>query len=172
MDEFTSSGPSGLHFGHFQANAQQPTLASVDAALSRIPTLSGYVPIRWTQGLNVMLEKKPGVSQVTKLRTILLYEAGFNHNNKLMGRAMMQYAEKHHLLAPEQYGSRKAHSAIYQCVNKVLTFDILRQTKSPGALCSNDAKSCYDRIAHGAAGLAMQRCGVPSPLVESALGPI
>ena len=161
MDEFTSSGPSGLHFGHFQANASDPLLAMVDAALARIPTMSGYVPQRWMQGLNVMLEKKPGVAKVTRLRTILLYEADFNHNNKLMGRAMMQFSEWNGLLAPEQYGSRKAHSAIYQCVNKVLAYDIFRQSRHPGALCSNDAKSCYDRIAHGAAGLAMQRCGVP-----------
>ena len=172
MDEFTASGPSGLHFGHFQANAMDPQLAAVDAALARIPTLSGYVPLRWMQGMNVMLEKKPGVSQVTKLRTILLYEADYNHNNKLLGRAMMRFAETNALLAPEQYGSRKAHSAIFQSVNKVLTFDILRQSRHPGALCSNDAKSCYDRIVHSTAGLAMQRCGVPPALVKASLGPI
>ena len=172
MDEYTSSGPSGLHFGHFKANASDPVLAPVDAALAHIPALTGYVPRRWTAGLNVMLEKKPGVFKVTKLRTILLYEADFNHNNKMMGRSMMRYAESNQLLAPEQYGSRKGHSAIYQCLNKVLTFDILRQSRKPAALCSNDAKSCYDRIVHSAAGLAMQRCGVPVPLVESSLRPI
>ena len=119
-----------------------------------------------------MLEKKPGVVKVSKLRTILLYEADYNHNNKLMGHAMMRYAEANSLLAPEQYGSRRGHSAIYQCLNKVITFDLFRQTKRPGGLCSNDAKSCYDRIGHSSAGLAMQRCGVPAPLVDSALGPI
>jgi hypothetical protein len=30
-----------------------------------------------------------------------------------------------------------------------------------GALCSNDAKSCYDRIAHNIAAISMQRMGVP-----------
>ena len=172
MDEFTSSGPSGLHFGHFIANSHSPLFGSVDAALARIPALTGYLPLRWQQGLNVMLEKKPGVTKVSKLRTILLYEADFNHNNKLMGRAMMRYAEQNQLLAPEQYGSRRGHSAIYQCLNKVLTFDLLRQTKRPGALCSNDAKSCYDRIGHSSAGMAMQRCGVPPRLVDASLGPI
>ena len=172
MDEFTSSGPSGLHFGHFIANSYSPLLGAVDAALARIPTETGYLPLRWQQGLNVMLEKKPGVTKVSKLRTILLYEADYNHNNKLMGRAMMGYAEANQLLAPEQYGSRRGHSAIYQCLNKVLTYDLLRQTKRPGGLCSNDAKSCYDRIGHSSAGLVMQRCGVPPKLVDSSLGPI
>ena len=172
MDEATSSGPSGLHFGHFMANSSDPVLAPVDAALAHIPSQTGYVPIRWRSGLNVMLEKKPGVVKVSKLRTILLYEAGYNHNNKLMGRSMMRYAEANDLLATEQYGSRKAHSAVHQCLNKVLTFDLVRQTRRPAALCSNDAKSCYDRIVHSAAGLAMQRCGVPVPLVQSSLKPI
>ena len=172
MDEYTASGPSGLHFGHFMANSLSPSLGSVDAALGRIPSISGYLPVRWQQGLNVMLEKKPGVVKVSKLRTILLYEADFNHNNKLMGRSMMRYAEANSLLAPEQYGSRRGHSAIYQCLNKVLTFDLMRQTRRPGGLCSNDAKSCYDRIGHSSAGLAMQRCGVPPSLVDASLGPI
>ena len=172
MDESTSSGPSGLHFGHFMANGMDSDLGAIDAALARIPAITGYVPSRWKSGLNVILEKKQGVIKVSRLRTILLYEADFNHNNQLMGRSMMRYAEANQLLAPEQYGSRKAHSAIHQCLNKVLTFDLIRQTRQPAALCSNDAKSCYDRIVHGAAGLAMQRCGVPVPLVEASLSPI
>ena len=129
MREHTASGKSGLHFGHFIAQARDPLLCAVDAAMARIPTQVGYVPNRWTYGLNVMLEKKPGVAKVSKLRTILLYEADYNQNNKIMGRAMMAYAEKHNLLAPEQYGSRKHHSAIYQGLNKVLTFNLFRQQR-------------------------------------------
>ena len=172
MREHTASGRSGLHFGHFVAQARDPILGSVDAALARIPVLTGFVPRRWTQGLNVMLEKKPGVAKVSKLRTILLYEADYNQNNKALGRTMMAYAERQQLLAPEQYGSRKHHSAVYQGLNKVLTFDLFRQQRQPGALCSNDAKSCYDRIGHTAAGLAMRRCGIPISFVEASLRPI
>ena len=51
--------------------------------------------------------------------------------------------------------------AIDQSLNKRLTYDIIRQKKRPGALCSNDAKSCYDRIVHSVASLAMQRVGAP-----------
>ena len=40
-------------------------------------------------------------------------------------------------------------------------YDIIRQKKHPGAWCSNDAKSCYDRIVHSVASLAMQRVGAP-----------
>ena len=41
-----------------------------------------------------------------KLRTILLYEADFNMNNKYMGRVMMYKAEVAKLMAEEQYSSR------------------------------------------------------------------
>jgi hypothetical protein len=45
-------------------------------------------------------------------------------------------------------------------LNKVLTNDILHQAKHTGAICSNDAKACYDLIGHAQASLCMQRQGV------------
>jgi len=42
-----------------------------------------------------------------------------------------------------------------------LTYDILQQTKSPGAICANDVKTCYDLIVHTSAAMAMRRQGVP-----------
>jgi hypothetical protein len=47
------------------------------------------------------------------------------------------------VVAKEQYGSRKNMAAIEQC--------------------SNDAKSCYDRIVYSVASLYMQRIGVEEP---------
>jgi hypothetical protein len=69
-------------------------------------------------------------------------------------------------LAPEQYGSRRNHWAIDLAVNKALTYDLLHQLKRPGAICSNDARSCYDLIGHSQASIAMQRNGVPRPAVD------
>jgi hypothetical protein len=73
---------------------------------------------------------------------------------------MMFTAERLQLVAKEQYGSRKGKAAIEQCLNKRLTFDLARQLKRPLAMCSNDAKSCYDRIVHSVASLSMRRMGV------------
>ncbi len=64
---------------------------------------------------------------------------------------MMYTAEQLQVVAKERYGSRKNKAAIEQCLNKRLTFDLTRQLKRPLAMCSNDAKSCYDRIVHSAA---------------------
>ena len=86
----------------------------------------------------------------------MLYEADFNFNNKILGRKMMQNAEAHDLLALEQYGSRKKKTAIECALNKRLIFYIFRQTKRPAGICSCDLKSCYDRLVHSFALMAMQ----------------
>ena len=75
------------------------------------------------------------------MRTILLMEADFNMGNKRLGRQLMRHAESEGLLALEQYGSQKFHMAINQGLNKRLAFDILRQKRQRGALCSTDVMS-------------------------------
>jgi hypothetical protein len=65
------------------------------------------------------------------------------------------------------YGSRKKQQAIEAALNKVLTQDSWRQKRQSGALCSNDAKSCYDRVVHSFAILCMLRLGCPrEPLLS------
>ena len=93
---------------------------------------------------DVEILKKAGVYDVEKMHTILLMNAKFNMNNKKLGCDMMHHAKKHSALAREQYGSRRNHQCILAALNKRLTMDLLRQTRRAGALCANDAKSCYD----------------------------
>jgi len=162
--EATSAGGT-LHFGHFKASVQDEELAEFEAIMSNIPYQTGVPPERWKESTNVMLLKKKDIYDVEKLRTVLLMAADFNHNNKRAGRDMMKNVEKHGTIAREQYGSRKNHASIDHCINKVLTFDLLRQKHQPGGHMATDAVSCYDRIVHGVASLAMQRQGMP-------LGPI
>ena len=164
--ERTASGRSGITFAHFKAGADDDQIAAFETIMTSIPYETGISPRRWQQGIDVMLEKKKGNYRVDKLRAILLYEADFNQNNKKIGRDMMYLAEDLEIIAREQYGSRKNFSAVDHSLNKTLTFDLIRQNKRPGALCANDAKSCYDRIVHSVASLAMQRMGVDrAPIV-------
>ena len=109
---------------------------------------------------DVEILKKAGVYDVEKMRTILLMNAEFNMNNKKLGREMMANAERHGKIAREQYGRRRHHQCILSALNKRLTMDVLRQTRRAGALCANDAKSCFDRVVHNIASLAMRRMGV------------
>ena len=73
----------------------------------------------------------------------------------------MEYGEKKGLMAEEQYGSRKAKSAILHALNKRLSTDYIRQYKIPAVYCANDAKACYDRILHLVAYLTMRMFGIP-----------
>ena len=45
-------------------------------------------------------------------------EPDFNFLNKLIGKRIMEMAEKAGTLAPEQFGSRKKKSAIIHAINK------------------------------------------------------
>jgi hypothetical protein len=79
---------------------------------------------------------------------------------------MMYNAEQLCVLAHKQYGSRKGHRSVELALNKRLTFDMARLRKRPMGMCSNDAKSCYDRIVHSIAMLAVRRTGAPvEPLI-------
>ena len=161
MNEKITSGLSGIHFGHHKACSQHPTLSAFEAAMCAIPYQSGYSPTRYKMSVNAMLKKKQNKIEADQLRTILLLEADFNHLNKKLGRDLMHQAEKYQMIAPEQFGSRKHHSCIDQVIVKRLYYDSLRSLRHNGFLCSNDAKSCYDRIVHSIASLAMQRVGMP-----------
>jgi hypothetical protein len=97
---------------------------------------------------------------------ILLFPVDCNYVFKHVGWKMMRKAEKAGVIAQEQYGSRKGHKAINLAVNKVLTYNIMRQLKKPGAFCSNDAKCCYDLIGPPQASMIMQHNGFPKAAVD------
>lgn len=111
-------------------------------------------------------------SRPEKLWLILLMDARFNHNNKLIGKKLMEYGEKHGLLAKEQYGSRKAKSAIDHATNNRMAMDIIRQSKSNAIYIANDAKSCYDRIPLMVAYLIMRNFGIPVLVAQSTISTI
>jgi len=165
--EQTSSSPSSIHFGHYMASIEDVIAEKINRLMATIPMLTGISPLRWRRTLNVMLEKMAGNCSVEKLRIIMLFEADFNNNNKWLGRAIMANAERHQALAAEQYGSRKGKAAGIQCLNKRLYYDYIRGMRIPAALCSNDAKSCYDRIVLIIAALCLCRLGAPPKATES-----
>ena len=96
-------------------------------------------------------------------------EVNFNFNNKLLGKKTMYHAEAKNQIAPEQYGSRKGKISIDQAVHKTLTNDIIRQHRMSAMICSNNAKSCYDRIVHSIAAMAYKHLGIEAPPVECML---
>ena len=145
MKERTSAGISGITFGHMKACAEDLELSNFEATISHIPYTTGFlVPELWKQGVCCMLPKKANSIKVMDLRTIVLQECEYNFKNKKIGRDAMNHAERNNFIAPEQYGGRKGKRAIDHVLNKRLSYDLIRFSRLPAALCSNDAKSCYD----------------------------
>ena len=170
MKEATSAASiTGIHFGHLKSASLDPHLADFEATIAHIPYSTGYNPVQWQHSVCCMIKKKADVDLVTKLRTIVLTEADFNFNNKKLGRESLMHAEQNNLIAKEQYGSRRGKRAIEHALNKRLLYDIIRQNRRPGALCSNGAKSCYNRVLHSITMLAFRRLGFPVPPVECML---
>ena len=114
VKEHTSCAPGALHYGTFKAMSTCRPLAELHTIMARIPIRTGYVPQRWTKSVDSMLPKKPNEWRPNKLRLTSLLQPDFNHNNKILGRAVMRWAEEKQQLAPEQYGSRKNLSAAKQ----------------------------------------------------------
>ena len=160
MRATTSASPHGPGFIDYIAGSRDSNIAQFDAIMASLPFYTGYAPLAWSKATDVMIPKKADSILVEHLRIIILYHALFNQGNKRIGRSLTRHAELHNQIPWEAYGSRHQHRAVECALNKVLTTDILRQTHRPGVLCSNDAKSCYDRILHNVGTLCMRRLGL------------
>ena len=92
-----------LHFGHFQAACNHEHNLLVHYILAEIPFRTGFSPSRWKVATNVMILKKAGLFNIEKLRTLCLFQSDFNHNNKFMGKKLMEHSVDNGLIAKEQY---------------------------------------------------------------------
>ena len=58
--ESTVTSPFGLHIGHYKTSLDNESIAQIHLALLYIPFKYAYVPTRWSQTVQVMLEKDSG----------------------------------------------------------------------------------------------------------------
>jgi hypothetical protein len=72
--EYTSTGRSGVHFGHFKASCEVDMLASFDCWIAGLSLKTGYPFQRWHYGMDVMIPKKADSLRVDKLRIIVLMD--------------------------------------------------------------------------------------------------
>jgi hypothetical protein len=104
-----------------------------------------------------------------KTTIIVLFHSLFNMLNKKVARQATQSAIKLDAIPSNAYAKPGFRSN--DCgLNKVLTYGIIRQRKTTAALCSNDAKSCYDRIVHSIANICLKRVGVQANTCQVMLG--
>ena len=80
-------------------------------AHSNVALTYGHVYDRWKHIISVMIEKKPGLFLLEKLRTINLFEADYNWLLGLIfGLRMVYSAEDQQQLSDSQWGARPGRS--------------------------------------------------------------
>ena len=169
VNERISSSPSTRHFGHYIAGAKSEFLSHVHALMITIANKYGIALERWLSGMSCMLEKKPGVALIEKLRAIVLLEADYNKAIKEMfGMRMLNLARAYGLM-PEDIFSERGRTSDDGALAKVFVYDISRQARAPASVTSADAQNCFDSIAHAIALIIFQALGVPIGAIESML---
>jgi len=174
--ERTTTSPSGRNLSlykimdHDRADLEDmPTqhhpseiFFSVIANILNISFQHGIILPRWRTVTTVMIPKIPGNNSINKLRAIHIYESDINLALGLvLGKRLMSNAEKHDLLNPEQWGSRKGRCSEDTLFLKSITYAISTLTRTNLATFDNDAKSCYDRIVMLLAMLVARTMGAP-----------
>jgi hypothetical protein len=90
-------------------------------------TRCGAPPSRWKNGLQVLLEKVPGVTLVDKLHAILLMEGDFNFYNKwIFGHVAVNKLYEIGYVPEDQY-SKKGNTAEDSKFDNRLTMDLSRK---------------------------------------------
>jgi hypothetical protein len=68
---------------------------------------------RWEKVIQPQIPKDKGTPRINQIQRITLIKADLNLSlRELFGRRMMDNAEKHNLLHPDQFGSRKGKMSI------------------------------------------------------------
>ena len=156
----------------YKAETQDPILAALDASQRSLGYSTGFSYPRWKQGLDIQLLKRSGKIGATSLRNISCTEPDSNMNHKKMGKTAMWNGERTKALARDNLGGRKGMRAVEVNLNWTLANDHIRGRRARAIIISNDAKGCFDRIAHVVAILALRRLGVPRPAIMSMIATI
>ena len=166
--ESTSTSPSGRHLGHYKALIQDPTLLDCLCKFLNIAISRGISVSRWSNAVNVMIEKDPGQPKINRLRIIHLFEADYNLFLKIMwGSRLVRRAVLFDVLHDGQHGSVPGRNPMDPIMLHQLTTDLCRLLKLNFARFDNDASACYDRIIVALAMLAARRCGMPNSAIRT-----
>jgi len=168
VQEKTSSLYSGRHVRHYKAILDNPYLVKIHDTMMSVPYQAGFSPKRWHQVVDVMLEKEPGNSKQHRLCIVTLLESDFNQSQRiLLARRLTHHMEDAELMSEMQYGSSPSKMSISPVINKVVSFDLVRQTKVNGAFIENDAIGCYDRLVNNLVFPQLRHLGLPISVLQS-----
>ena len=162
IPENTASSVSDRHYGHYRVLSQldDDTYIRVLFDIMNIAFVTHSPLPRWKYATQLMLEKGKGPG-IENLRIIQLLEADMNWLLRfLWGKQLDRHALQEGAYNEAQFASpgKLCQSAI---VNKVLFFDLLRQSRQCGALMDNDATAAFDRVLPALCVVTCRQLGMP-----------
>ena len=159
--ESTESSPSGRYIGHYKVAASDDDLSWLHVTMLNIALICGFANDWWKYSNNIMIEKDPGLPKLNLLCVVQLFETDFNFVfQTVFGKRMMAFAAKYCQLNKSQYRSRTGKLCQSVILNKVITCDLFRLTKTNGAVAEFDAMANYDQMIPSLAALACRRLGM------------
>ena len=162
--ENTATSPFGLHIGHFKSvlHPDHHHILDIHRHMMVIPFQYGYVPKRWAQTVQIMLEKDKGTPWTHRLRIIELFDSQLNAGMQIFfGKQMVYKALEMGQIHQSAYGSVPQRTAQDAIVEKIISLDLMRVLKLSGAIFDCDAKGCYDRIIPALQSIFSRRLGIP-----------
>ena len=162
--ENTATSPFGLHIGHFKSvtGKGQEDILDMHRHMLLLPLKFGFVPKRWAQTVQIMLEKDKGSPWTHRLRIIELFDSQLNAGMQIFfGKRMVTKALQLGQIHDSAYGSVPQRTAQDAVLEKIISLDMMRILKTSGALFDCDAKGCYDRIIPALQTIFSRRLGIP-----------
>jgi hypothetical protein len=170
--ESTSSTLLAVHFGHWKALIESLHLVKFICKQLNLIARCGIPPSRWSNGLQVLLEKVLGVSLVDKLRAILLMEGNFNFFNKwIFGHEAVNKLYDIDYIPQDQFSQKESTAEDLKLDNR-LPMDLSRQLCIPMASVLADANKCYNRINHIVMSLLLRAITGNPETISAMLTPI
>jgi len=166
--EKTSSSYSGRHVGNHKVIKEDLLLVKLHSDMMSIPYITGFSPQRWHQVVDVMLEKDPGYPKQHRLRIVALLESDCNQSQRiLVARWLTHHLEDFQMIPDMQCRSCPSKMCISPVINKVLSYDLVHQTKVNGAFIENGAVGYYDRLVNSLVFLELWHLGIPMTVLKS-----
>ena len=162
--ESTVTSPFGLHIGHYRSclGIEFSDALDVHRKMLLLPFKFAYVPERWAQTVQILLEKDSGAPWTHRLRIIELFDSQLNAGLQIIfGKRMVRNALDRGLIHPSTYGSIPNRTAQDAAIEKLWSLDMIRTQRISGAIFDCDAKGCYDRIIAALQTITCRRWGVP-----------
>ena len=114
--------------------------------MCKLPVIYRCASTRWAHILKLLLEKEQGTQRMALLTTIYPLETNDNLVFRIIWGWHMIWKAREHKMCMTAQQAQPGRLAIVTVANKILNFDLFRQTKTNGSSGDANATGCFGRI--------------------------